>query len=127
MKQRCWRFVIPLWAALIVVVVVGSLLSGASPVILEIESLPVSDKALHFAAYLALSLLPVLGLRGRRRAIRAALSMFLLGVALEAGQHFSPRRTVEFGDIAANGLGVLSGVLLGLPLRGRDSSGGDGC
>ena len=47
----------------------------------------------------------------------AGLSMFLLGVLMEAGQHFSPGRSVELGDVIANGIGVSCGVLLGLPFR----------
>jgi VanZ family protein len=46
-----------------------------------------------------------------------SLSMFVLGVLLEAGQHFSPGRSVEFGDVIANGIGVSCGALLGLPFR----------
>jgi VanZ family protein len=42
--------------------------------------------------------------------------MFLLGVLLEAGQHFSPGRAVELGDVIANGTGVSCGTLLGLPI-----------
>ena len=36
---------------------------------------------------------------------------------LEAGQHFSPGRAVELGDVLANGAGVSCGALLGLPIR----------
>jgi VanZ family protein len=43
--------------------------------------------------------------------------MFLLGVLMEAGQHFSPGRAVELGDVVANGAGVSCGTLLGLPIR----------
>jgi VanZ family protein len=43
--------------------------------------------------------------------------MFVLGVLLEAGQHFSPGRAVELGDVLANGAGVSCGALLGLPFR----------
>ena len=66
---------------------------------------------------MALSLLPVIGFRDRRRGIAAGLSMFLLGVLMEAGQHFSPGRAVELGDVIANGAGVSCGALLGLPMR----------
>ena len=69
------------------------------------------------AAYLALSILPVIGFRNRRRGILAGLSMFVLGVLLEGGQHFSPGRSVELGDVIANGIGVSCGALLGLPFR----------
>jgi VanZ family protein len=43
--------------------------------------------------------------------------MFLLGVLMEAGQHFSPGRAVELGDVIANGAGVTCGALLGQPIR----------
>jgi VanZ family protein len=43
--------------------------------------------------------------------------MFLLGILMEAGQHFSPGRAVELGDVVANGVGVSCGTLLGLPIR----------
>jgi VanZ family protein len=47
------------------------------------------------------------------------LSMFLLGIFMEAGQHFSPGRAVELGDVAANGVGVACGVALGTAARSR--------
>jgi VanZ family protein len=47
----------------------------------------------------------------------AGLSMFLLGIFMEAGQHFSPGRAVELGDVVANGLAVGCGTLLALPIR----------
>ena len=43
--------------------------------------------------------------------------MFLLGILTEAGQHFSPGRAVELGDVLANGAAVSCGALLGLPIR----------
>ena len=43
--------------------------------------------------------------------------MFLLGILMEAGQHYSPGRAVEFGDVIANGAGVSCGVLLAPPIR----------
>jgi len=75
------------------------------------------DKLQHFGAYLALSLLLVIGFRDRSRGLMTGLSMFVLGVFLEAGQHFSPGRSVELGDLLANGAGVSCGALLGLPIR----------
>jgi VanZ family protein len=102
---------------LVLCVVIGSLLPAASPVIVGLGRLQISDKVMHFAAYLALSFLPVVGLKDRRRGLIAGLSMFLLGLIMEAGQHFSPGRAVEFGDILANGAGVVCGTLLGLPFR----------
>jgi VanZ family protein len=106
-----------LWAVLICCVVIGSLLPAASPVMVAIGRLHIWDKLQHFGAYLALSFLPVIGFRDKRRGIVAGLSMFVLGTLLEGGQHFSPGRAVELGDVLANGVGVSCGALLGLPIR----------
>jgi VanZ family protein len=59
----------------------------------------------------------LIGFRDGRRGIVAGLSMFLLGLLLEGGQHFSPDRAVQFGDVIANGAGVSCGVLLAPPIR----------
>jgi VanZ family protein len=106
-----------LWVVLICCVAVGSLLPATSPVMVDIGRLHINDKVLHFCAYLALSLLPVVGFRDRRRGLIAGLSMFVLGLLLEDGQHFSPGRAVELGDVMANGAGVSCGVLLAPPIR----------
>jgi hypothetical protein len=111
------KLVLSLWALLICCVVLGSLAPGSSSLMVAIGRLHIWDKLLHFGAYLALSFLPVIGFRDRRRGLMAGLSMFLLGVLMEAGQHFSPGRSVELGDVAANGVGVGCGVLLGLQVR----------
>ena len=79
--------------------------------------LNINDKVEHFCAYLALSLLPVIGFRDRRRGLIAGLSTFLLGVLMEAGQHFWLGRAPELSDVLANGAGVGCGTLLGLPIR----------
>ena len=100
-------------------VAIGSVLPARSAVMVAVGRLPVSDKALHFGAYLALSSLPVIGFRDRRHGLIAGLSMFVLGLLLEAGQHFAPGRAVEFGDVIANGAGVSCGALLGVPIRAR--------
>src|ERR1035438_5248445 len=105
------------WIFLICCVVIGSLAPAASPLMVAVGRLHIWDKLQHFGAYLALSFLPVIGFRDRRRGIIAGLSMFLLGTFLEGGQHFSPGRAVELGDVLANGAGVSCGTLLGLPIR----------
>lgn len=106
-----------LWAVLIACVIIGSVLPSTSPVMAAVGRLHVSDKVLHFCAYLALSSLPVIGFRDRRRGVMAGVSMFILGLLLEATQRFAPGRAVEFRDVLANGAGVSCGTLLGLPIR----------
>ena len=98
-------------------VAIGYLLPASSSTIVALGRLQISDKVLHFCAYLALSFLPVVGFRERRRGIVAGLSMFIVGALMEALQQFSPGRAVEFGDVVANGLGVGCGVLCALPIR----------
>ena len=106
-----------LWAVLICIVVVGSLSPAASAIMVAVGRLHINDKLQHFCAYLVLSALPIIGFRDRRRGLMAGLSMFVLGILLEGGQHFSPGRAVELGDVLANGAGVSCGALLGLPIR----------
>jgi hypothetical protein len=117
LHARGRTLILVLWAVLICCVVVGSLLPAASAVMVAIGRLHIWDKLQHFGAYLALSFLPVIGFRDKRRGIVMGLSMFILGALLEAGQHFSPGRSVELGDVIANGAGVSCGTLLGLPIR----------
>jgi VanZ family protein len=116
-EQNKRTVILALWAVLICCVVIGSLLPAASPVMVAVGRLRISDKVLHFCAYLALSALPVIGFRDRKRGIVAGLSMFILGLLLEDGQHFLPGRAVELGDVIANGAGVSCGVLLASPIR----------
>jgi VanZ family protein len=109
--------ILSLWVVLLGCVVIGSLAPAASPLMVAIGRLHIWDKLQHFGAYLALSFLPVIGFRDKHRGLMAGLSMFLLGALMEAGQHFSPGRAVELGDVVANGVGVGCGTLLGLPIR----------
>jgi VanZ family protein len=111
------NLVLAFWAILICCVIIGSLAPAASPVMAVVGSFHINDKVQHFCAYLALSLLPGIGFRDRRKGLLVGLSMFLLGVLMEAGQHFSPGRAVELGDVLANGAGVGCGALLGIPAR----------
>jgi VanZ family protein len=78
-----------------------------------------NDKIQHFGAYLGLAFLAVLGFERRRVGAGLALSMILLGGVLEVGQLFSPGRTADILDAAADSCGVLSGLALALPLTGR--------
>ncbi len=113
------RLILVLWFILICCVVIGSLASATSPVMVAVGYLPVSDNVLHFGAYLALAMLPVIGFPNRRRGIIAGLSRIILGVLLEAGQYFSVGRAVEVTDLIANATGVGCGVVFAFPIRAR--------
>jgi VanZ family protein len=105
------------WIFALAWVIVGSLAPASSPLMVMVARLHVSDKVLHFSAYLLLASLPVASFRSRRRGIVTGLLMALMGAALEGGQTFSPGRNVELADVFANNLGVVCGLLVGLPLR----------
>ena len=79
--------------------------------------LPVSQKVLHFCAYTWLALLALLAIRLRSLAVLAALSIILLGVALEFGQKWVPGRDFEVRDMFINGFGVLAGIAIGILSR----------
>ena len=106
--------VLAAWAGLAGLVIVGSLAPAGSVVLVVGGRVP--DKALHFLAYLGLSVLPVAGLR--ERGLRVGLAMFGLGCLLEFAQQFSPGRSVDVWDLVANGAGVGCGVWLAAGLRG---------
>jgi VanZ family protein len=81
-----------------------------------VSRLPVSDKALHFFAYAVLAFLPVLYER-LRTALVVAVCLAVIGVLVEVGQSYTGSRSFEMKDIAANGIGVLFGLMAGLPYR----------
>jgi VanZ family protein len=101
------------WSLTVVAVVGGSLLPGSAPVV---TALP-SDYLMHFGAYALLALFPMLVLERSGRVVMAVLLTGLLGVALEYGQTMVPGRFLDSADIAANSLGLLCGVVAGLPGR----------
>ena len=106
-----------LWVAAMGVVVLGSLSPANSSLMRAVASIHVSDKILHFVAYVFLASFPVLGMRRKFEAFVAAGSMTLLGLLLEIMQHFVPGRSPEIADEVANMLGVLCGMALAFPFR----------
>jgi VanZ family protein len=111
------RLLYVLWLLSILLVMTGSLLPASSPAMRAIGELPVSSKVLHFCAYTWLALLALLAIKRRSIAVLAALSMILLGVALEFGQQLVPGREFEIRDMFINGAGVLTGFAIGILSR----------
>jgi VanZ family protein len=70
------------------------------------------DKSLHFTAYFGLSGMVCLALKEWRRVLVAAISLILLGGALEILQGFTGRDP-DIYDEFANFLGVLVGNAIG--------------
>ena len=76
-----------------------------------------ADKIYHLVAYCWLSVLPLAGYSERKFALKASLSMILLGILLETGQLYVPGRTFSVADISMNTLGVILGIFCGDRLR----------
>lgn len=102
-----------IWGAAMVAVSTGELLPGGSAPIRWIAATGLSDKTLHFSAYLLLAVIPVVGFQ-QRRGVLAALSMILLGFVLDRMQSLIPGRSFEIADLLANALGVGAGIVLGV-------------
>jgi len=96
-----------------------SLLPSDSPVMKTVDEFHVSDKILHFCAYLVLSLLSVSVGKTRRQSAIAALLMGALGIVLEILQGFTPTRSMELMDAVASCTGVACGTVLGFVLFGN--------
>ncbi|HEY1203509.1 MAG: VanZ family protein [Bryobacteraceae bacterium] len=105
-----------LWILAMAATITGELLPGYSAPMRWVAATHIGDKTLHFMAYALLAFIPVLGFR-LRRGIPLALSMILLGVALEFAQRLVPSRSFEIADMVTNALGVLSGIALALAGR----------
>jgi len=113
-----FRFAIrALWAISIITVIIGSLLPDSSPAIVALSATGLSDKFDHFLAYAVLAFLPTLR-EDRRVIISLAVLACALGILLEFLQP-SFGRDYEFADMVADGIGILAGLGLALPLRRR--------
>jgi VanZ family protein len=104
------------WLLAIVTVIIGSVLPSDSSPMQALDSLQINDKIEHVAAYTALAFLPALHER-RRFVIVAALGAVALGVALEYVQRFTGWRDFEVGDMIADAIGVVFGLVTGSGAR----------
>lgn len=103
-----------LWLALgwllVVGVSVGSLVPGQ-----VLRDVSVGDKTLHAGSYF-LMMVWFAGLYRRKHHILIAVLLFALGVALDVAQSGTATRSFSLEDIAANGAGILCGLVLSLSL-----------
>ena len=93
-------------------IVVGILYLSLTPT----ETLTIgNDKISHFIAYGCLMLnIGVMVFPVKRKIIIGVILAILLGIIVELLQHFVPGRFMSIGDVYANSLGVLFGVILTL-------------
>ena len=90
----------------------GLLLVVAVLSLIPLPDVGVGDKVSHVVTYCVLAgYFSVLA--GRRRSLLGvALGIMAFGVLIEIAQGLSGYRTAEWGDLLANGIGTLAGVLL---------------
>jgi VanZ family protein len=78
---------------------------------------PNADKWSHFLAFLALAG-TLLALVERRHYAAVCAGLLAFGGAIEIAQFFMPYgRSAEWLDLAADGLGIVAGLLVSLPIR----------
>ncbi len=111
------RTVLVLWGLAVALVIIGSLLPASAFSRVHFESFAPNDKVVHFMGYTVLALLPVAFLEFLGIAIALAASMIPMGIILEFVQRLVPGRSFEVGDMLANTLGVMTGILVALWLR----------
>ncbi|ENM5898494.1 hypothetical protein LV192_002710 [Vibrio mimicus] len=80
-----------------------------SPSLVKVVDIPYIDKAEHSVAYLVLTLLGCAGLT--HRVWRVPVLLFGFGVVVEVVQDMIGRE-FSWGDMAANGVGVLLGMVI---------------
>jgi hypothetical protein len=79
----------------------------------------VSDKVLHFTAYAGLAFV-FTGALGRQRWLFLGGALFLFGAGIELAQEYlTESRAGEWGDLAANTVGILAGLLAAAMVPGN--------
>ncbi len=108
---RLARWWVVLWLLAIAAMVAVSVLPAPA---VPAPELPQLDKALHFGAYLGVSTFASMLFASPRARSLAALLLLVVGVGVEAAQHFlTATRQAEVADVFANTLGIVGGLLLG--------------
>ncbi len=120
------RWLLPVAVALFILVASLVPVSPGGPSPDTILLLP-ADKFGHLVSYAVLAAVTVLTSRhdslAWRDLILVAVGVTLFGAGIEVLQAFVPTRQFSVGDMAANGIGALGGVLVGRWLRERIGAG----
>lgn len=74
------------------------------------------DKALHFIGYAGLAFLARFG-SNKHPSWQIVIGCIVFSLGIEFIQQFIPNRGFEWPDLLANSLGVMSGVLIAIPIK----------
>lgn len=102
-----------IWLTVLLVVIIQSLLPYASTKIAG----TLINKLLHIGCFFILAFLPTYDFISRSQGIYVALSMAILGYALQYLHNFIPGRHYLPADMIANNIGVIIGLFAGLLAR----------
>ena len=110
------------WQAAGIVILLAGLLLALAPIVIPWfggvgPGIPELDKWLHGVVFLLLALW-FTGQYARRRYIVILVALAGYGMLIEIGQSMIPYRTAEWGDLVADCIGILAGVLVALTLTG---------
>ena len=75
------------------------------------------DKIVHATAWCVIAVFATSAFALHRHARWLALSLIVWSLAIEGLQQYIPNRSFEWADLLANGIGVVSGILLARLLR----------
>lgn len=76
-----------------------------------------SDKLLHITAYCVLVLYPAIMTRKAIHLAAIIALLFAFGICMEIFQHYTGGRVSSVYDAAANGVGLIAGLAIGLLMR----------
>ena len=105
------------WLIAVALVVIGSLLPASTLVRLNYNAIAPNDKIVHFMGYTVLAVLPTAFFELLGMGLALAASMIPMGVLIEFLQRLVPGRSFELGDMLADTLGVIAGILAALWIR----------
>lgn len=103
LRYRSW-WIAAAWIQVILIVILGLIPATG------VSLLPVSDKVIHFAEFFVL-MVWFGGIYCGERQWLVFLGLAMLGIAIELAQGLNVFRTFDVGDIAANFVGLLVGLL----------------
>lgn len=95
----------------VILIAIGSVMPGK-----QLPSNLPWDKALHFIGYFGLGFLARMG-SDKRPTWLLMIACILFSLVIEVAQMFIPNRGFEWADLLANSLGVVTGVLVAMPIK----------
>jgi len=114
--NRYKRQIVVAWWLALIATTTASLMPNMGPPTTPLLGLGM-DKIIHLATYFVLAAVPALFFRSGGPIIRSVLLVAAMSIGIEFAQDLVPGRLFSMGDVIANMLGVLPGLVIGLYSR----------